>query len=196
MKTKTKQQDSKAAEQTFNISYYIDYSAPAFVDPYSAVLLASGPTSGSDGNPTDPDRMIISYRREILDENKVKIGDGAYLLHVYDVEIVDGQNGKTSGSIRSTFTGIHQFKYDEDEYDVYLQGNLVFQLGIGAWSNANEIDASKPYKFIMGNKLDNVSVTSVFRNNIKINNGRNIVTLNDNGNYNIKGAIDAYIPKC
>jgi hypothetical protein len=195
MKIKTKQLNTKA-EPTFDVSYYINYAAPAFVDPYSAVLLASGPNFGLDGKPTDPDRMIISYKREIVDENKEKIGDASYLINVYDVDIVNGKNGKTSGSMTSTFSGIHQLNYEDHEYDIYLQGNLEFQLGIRPGSNAIQIDASKPYKFIVGNTLDNISVTSVFRNNIKINNGRNLVTLNDNGNYNIQGPIDTYIPQC
>jgi len=194
MKIKTKQLNTKA-EPTFDVPYFINYAAPAFVEPYNAVLLASGPNVGLDGKPTDPDRMIISYKREIVDENKEKIGDASYLLHVYDVDIVNGKNGKTSGSITSTFTGIHQLNHEDHEYDIFLQGNLVFQLGIGPWSNAVEIDASKPYKFIVGNTLDNISVTSVFRNGIKINSGRNSVILAD-GNYRIQGPIDTYIPTC
>lgn len=176
----------------FNINYYIDYTAPP-IYPYNIVLLGSGGAPpGPYGSPT-PDRMLLSYRREITIKKGCKmIGEASYLINAYKVELSDD---KKSGSIWATYTSSHEFKNKRgDQYDLRFEGNLKFKLGIRQGPGSDPvkiIDPSLPFLYVIGNEVDNVSATSVFKNKTKISYGDCITTFN-NGNYNIKGQIGMY----
>jgi hypothetical protein len=174
----------------FNINYNIDYAAPA-IYPYNIVLLGSGGAPpGSYGSPT-PDRMLLSYRRPITFAGKI-IGGASYLINAYKVELSDD---KTSGSIWATYTSSHEFENKRgDQYDLRFEGNIKLKLGIRQIPGSDPfktIDPSLPFLYVVGNEVDNVSATSVFKNKTKISYGDCITTFN-NGNYNIKGLIGMY----
>jgi hypothetical protein len=179
----------------FNISYYIDYTAlPKY--PNNIVLLGSG--GGAPAGPTGippaapADRMFLSYRRDITEKKGGKvIGEASYLINAYKVKL---SSDRKSGNIWATYTANHEFKNKcGDDYDVRYEGNFKFKLGVRPGSDpAKTIDPSLPaYLYVVGNDVDNVSATSVFKNKKKISYGDCVTTFN-NGNYNIKGRIGMY----
>lgn len=189
--------------KSFNISYFIDYAAPP-IYPNNVVLLGSGggapaspngiPPAGPNGiPPARPlDRMLLSYRREIRKKKDGKlIGEASYLVNIYKVEL---SNDKKYGTVWSTYTSVHELykNKDGDEYNLSFEGKFKFKLGMKPGSDtAAVIDPSFPYLYIVGNNVENVSATSVFKNKTKINYG-DCVTMFNTGKYNIKGRIGKY----
>jgi hypothetical protein len=180
--------------KSFNISYFIDYAAPP-IHPNNVVLLGSGggaPAGPNGISPARPlDRILLSYRREIRKKNGKLIGEASYLVNIYKVEL---SNDKKSGTIWSTYTSVHELykNKDGDEYNLSFEGKFKFKLGMKPGSDpAAVIDPSFPYLYIVGNNVENVSATSVFKNKTKINYG-DCVTMFNTGKYNIKGRIGKY----
>jgi hypothetical protein len=173
-------------QKTFNVCYNIDYLAPP-IYPNNLVLLGSGggAPAGPNGNPPAalPDRMLLSYRRDIKDKkNGTIIGVASYLLHAYKLEVAE-----KSGSIYCSYTGHHEFVKNGNEYDITVQGNLRFLLS----DARGPIDPSAPFSSIVGNEFDNTSAVVVFINGKKENYGNNVLTLNS-GQYQVKGVRETY----
>ena len=161
--------------KTFKLCYTVPYNEPP-IPPYNLVLLSK-----------NENRMIFSYKRPIKDNKNILVGEASYLIHIYNVEISPDLK---SGTMYGTFSAHHEVKKNNNNYDIMLTGNCKWVLGIRP--GQQNIDPNTPYLFIVGNDLDCISATSIFKNNNKINHGNNIVIFNSTGQYKIIGKKDKY----
>lgn len=162
-------------EPVFQLNYRIYYLEPP-IPPYNLTVLASSP----------PNNFVLSYKRQIKDNENTPIGVGTYQIEIYFVEI---SADKKTGAMMGDFTAHHEFGKQGNNYDVFLNGNSNWILGLRP--GQIEIDPSKPYEYIIGNQLDNIVASSVYKNRVKINFGNNSLRLTNGYQYTIKGVVSS-----
>jgi len=158
------------------LCYYIDYPSRQ-PPPNITVVLA---------DKRDNSRWVVSHRRVIKDKNNIQIGDASYLVHVYRIDISDD---KKTGLLYADFTAHHEIKKNGKDYDILFGGVVKFKLGL--FPGQTEIDKLFPINHIMNVDIECISAREIFENKIKINSGKNTVTLKNSKdritNYRIVG---------
>jgi hypothetical protein len=150
-------------KKIFKLSYIINYAAPP-LPPNNLVVLAD-----------TTNRNIYSYKRAILDKNGNTIGEAAYLIYDYRVEL---SPDKKSGIMYGSFTATHEFEKNNNIYDIFLTGNSKWILGLRSTQSDEIIDIDKSHLYILRNDIDCISANSIFINKNKINHGDNKLTVN------------------
>jgi hypothetical protein len=158
------------------LCYYIDY--PSRQPPPNIPVVL--------GDKRENARWTVSHRRVIKDKNDIQIGDASYLVHVYRIDL---SNDKKTGLLYADFTAHHEIKKNGKDYDILFGGVVKFQLGLRP--GQTEIDKLFPINHIMNVDIECISAREIFENKIKINSGKNTVTLKNSKdritNYRIVG---------
>jgi hypothetical protein len=146
------------------LCYYIDYPSSLFSPaPNIPIVLA---------DKRDNSRWIVSHRRIITDKNNIQIGDASYSLHVYRIDLSDD---KKTGLLYGDFTAHHEIKKNGKDYDILFGGVVKFKLGLRP--GQTEIDKLFPINYVMNVDIECISAREIFEDKIKINSGKNTVTL-------------------
>jgi hypothetical protein len=167
---------------------YDPKAVSAKVPPYNLVVLAKG--EKEDG------RLIMSYKRPVynarsdIKAGKKPIGEVSYLLHVHDVNM--DQSGK-KGTMRADFNAHHTFTRKSIEYDINYTGQVEWVLGLRKGQEQETIDKSNPQNYMMKvGEVDTLCAVSVLKDRKKINYGNNVATLENDGDYRVRGVVERY----